>query len=511
MIDQKNPLKVLFVSTEVAPYATVGGLSQVMYFLPKELKKLGVDARIFLPKYGTLDEKKYHLKLLIKNLRIPTDEITGVKELICNVKVRSGRGVEPTVYFLENMEYYEKRANVYGYADDPIRFALLSRGVLEFLKNPPAGGWIPDVVHSNDWHTGYLGNYLRTTYKNDTKLKSLATLLTIHNLAHQGVMDFRYATPLEQDDGRGELPALFSLNFKKRNALKRGIIYADIVNTVSERYSREIMTPQYGHGLNDLLKQVRAKVYGVLNGIDYHDFNPATDKLIRYNFSRKHFSLRAQNKTELQKEFNLPVDPSIPILAMCNRLHKQKGLDLVIKVLPYILEEYALQFIVLGGGEAEYKEFFTRLEETYPEKVATHLISDWQLPRKIFAGTDMLLLPSKFEPGGIAVIEGMRYGTVPVVRATGGLADIVTDFDIEKSTGNGFVFDKYSEYSLLGAVTRALETYKQKRIWQGLAKRTMEADFSWETSAKKYVDLYNRAIVYRKEALAENPAEAFRK
>src|SRR3989344_541187 len=434
-----QPLKILFVAAEVAPFASVGGLSQVMYFLPKALKKLGHEVAVFMPKYGTIDENKFKIKPFINKLIIPTGETQGLTKIICNVKVRQGNKFEPTIYFLENTEYYEKRANVYSYSDDPTRFALLSRGAIEFLRQSQ---WQPDIIHANDWHTGYLANYLRTTYVDEKKLKAIALLFTIHNLALQGVVDFRYMSPLDFDDGKGELVPLLSEKLRKHNALKRGIIYADVVNTVSERYSREILTSEYGQGLDQLLKEVRAKVYGVLNGLDYDDFNPATDKLIKKNFTLKTLPQRVTNKIDLQKEFNLPIDPEIPILAMSCRLSEQKGLDLVVKTLPFLLKERPLQFILLGIGENKYREFFTKLETEFPEQVGTHLMANWQLPRKIFAGADILLMPSKFEPGGIVIIEGMRYGAVPIVRATGGLADIVTDFDIEKSTGNGFVFDK---------------------------------------------------------------------
>ncbi|MEK7166482.1 MAG: glycogen/starch synthase, partial [Patescibacteria group bacterium] len=311
------PLKIFFVAAEVAPYATVGGLSQVMYFLPKALIEMGHEVSIFMPKYGTIDEKKYNIKSLHTNLRVPTGETSGITNLICNVKVRTGKKFEPTVYFLENMEYYEQRANVYGYMDDPTRFALLSRGALEFLKNTGAGQNLkPDVIHANDWHTGYLINYLRNSYRDDPEMLKIASLFTIHNLALQGVFDFRYSSPLESDDGKGALASFLSERLKKQNGLKRGIIYADVVNTVSERYSREILKTEYGHGLDGLLKEVRAKLYGVLNGLDYDDFNPDTDKLIKKDFTVKTLKYRVENKVDLQKEFDLPVDEKIPVLAM---------------------------------------------------------------------------------------------------------------------------------------------------------------------------------------------------
>jgi len=228
MTTKPQKLKILFVAAEVAPFATVGGLSQVMYFLPRSLQKMGHDVAIFMPKYATINEKKHKIKLFATGLKVPTDRENRDKEFICNVKVKVGNKYEPTVYFLENMEYYEKRANVYGYNDDSTRFALLSRGALEFLKTI---NWVPDVIHANDWHTGYLVNYLRVNYKYDKKLRPISTLLTIHNLALQGVIDFLYVSPLESDDGKGMLAPLVTDRLKKQNSLKRGIIYSDVVNT----------------------------------------------------------------------------------------------------------------------------------------------------------------------------------------------------------------------------------------------------------------------------------------
>lgn len=490
------PLKVLFVTAELAPFAAVGGLSQVMYFLPKALRKQNVDASIFMPKYGTIDEKKHHIELLIKGLKVPTGETQGVTELVCNIKVRKGSKREPTIYFLENREYFEQRANVYGYSDDHVRFGLLSRGVIEFIRQ---ANLRPNILHCNDWHTGYVPNFLRTVYAEDPQLKAISTVLTIHNLRNQGLWDFRFCSPTDFDDGKSPIAPFFSKAYQKLNSLKRGIIYADVVNAVSETYAREIMTERYGEGLHDLIKELRVKVFGVLNGLNYTDFDPSTDKVIKKNFSWRNLEARTENKLELQKEFNLPVDPEIPILSVCGRLDDQKGLDLLAEILPPLLEEHEVQFVIMGTGEPKYREFFTKLEATYPNQVGTHMMRNWILPRKIYAGTDMLLLPSKFEPGGIVVIEGMRYGAIPVVRSTGGLADIVTDYDPMRDEGNGFTFHKYKTLSLYGAIVRALQVYKNKRSWPDLVKRVLKADFSWDQVAEKYIDLYERAIEFRRD------------
>lgn len=504
---KKDPLKVLFVAAEVAPFASIGGLSQVMYFLPRALKKLGLDVRIFLPKFGSIDEKKYGIKMLHQGLRVPTGEREGIRELICNIKVWEGGVREPIVYFLENMEYYEMRANVYGYTDDPIRFALLSRGALEFLK---VSAWQPEVINCNDWHTGYLVDYLKTVYKNEPRLKKIATTFSIHNLTHQGTFDHRFVSELDVDDGRSPIAPFFNERLSKQNFMKRGILYADIVNTVSENYAKEILTPEYGEGLDSLLKEVRTKIFGVLNGLDYDNFNPATDKIIKTNYSLKSLGKRQENKLDLQKEFALSLSAQTPILAITGRLTEQKGLDLFLEVLPFLLSEFPLQFIAMGGGDNKYRGFFSELEKKFPRQVGTHLLPNWTLPRKIFAGADIFLAPSKWEPGGITTIEAMHYGCVPVARATGGLADTVIDYDPQNKIGTGFTFNNFNDFSFFGAIVRALETYKDKKAWQGLIKRGMKKDLSWQASAKSYFDLYERAITFRQESLSSNPPPAFK-
>lgn len=503
----RKRLKVLFVSAEVAPFATVGGLSQVSYFLPKALLKKGVDIKVFLPRYGTIDEKKFPLKMVFEGLKVPAGDGSS---LICNVKSFQASKREPEIFFLENMEYFEKRANVYGYKDEHVRFALLSRGVLEFLKKGKIGkkrkrAWLPDVIHGNDWHTGFLINDLRTRYKRTPRFKKMAALLTIHNLRSQGPFDYRYASPLDFDDGKGTLAPFFDKGFKKQNALKRGIIYAELVNTVSETYSREIITAEYGEGLDELLTEVRTKVFGVLNGLDYEEFNPATDKIIKENFSVKALDERVKNKLDLQREFDLPIDEKAPIVSFVSRLDSQKGIDLIMKIVPKLLEELEFQLIVLGEGDNRYRDFFKDLKKRFPQKVGIHLRADWTLPRKIFAGTDILLLPSKFEPGGIVVIEGMRYGAVPLVRKTGGLTDIVEEFDLEKNTGTGFAFEKYDPFILGVTLVRALEIYKIGQLWRGLVRRSMLKDFSWDKVAEGYLDLYSRAIEFRKKVISKKP------
>ena len=496
----KKPLKVLFVTAESHPYAVVGGLGMVIFSLTRALKKIGIDCQIFMPKYGSIDEKKYKMEMILEGLKVPIGEKRGEESLVCNVKrhVSSETGVP--VYFLENMEYYEKRSNVYGYSDDPTRFVLLSRGVLEFFikshQLPPIFSktprWLPDIINCADWHTGALPNYLKTIYKDEPVLSNIKTVFSIHNLVFQGVFDHRFVSQMDFDDGKSPVAPFFSEKLGKQNFMRRGIMYSDIVNTVSETYVQEIMTPEYGEKLDELLKEVRTKIFGILNGLDYEEMNPASDKLIPLNFSISNLKNRAKNKNRLQKEFNLECSPDKPLLGMVTRLDEQKGIDLLFPILEILLTEFDCQFVIVGGGEGKYRSFFEEIAKKFPKKASCHLMPDFNLPRHIFAGCDIFLVPSRFEPCGITQMEAMRYGAIPVVRKTGGLADTVEDFDPRKNSGTGFVFEKFSSHALFGAIVRALEAYKRKITWQSLIKRAMSANFSWEASAQKYLNLYKK-------------------
>src|SRR3989344_7977088 len=310
-------LKVLFVCAEVAPVSSVGGLSQVAYFLTRALRKLGVDVRIFTPRYGIIDQSKYRFKTILPKLSVPVGEAEAAphqpQTIDCSVLIHVDGRSEVPVYFLENEEYYQKRANVYNYSDDPIRFGLLSRGAVEFVQ---AGYFTPDIIHANDWHTGYLFDYLRhdNAYKNDAHLKKIAALLSIHNI-YQGLFDFRNASEMDFDDGKSQLVSFFSDRFVKQNSLKRGVMYSDLANTVSETYAKELLNEDYGGGLENLFRELRGKLYGILNGLDTADFNPTTDKIIKTNYSKSTLDLRSHNKAELQKTFGLDIAPHTPLLA----------------------------------------------------------------------------------------------------------------------------------------------------------------------------------------------------
>lgn len=500
---KKSFPKILFVASEAAPFVKAGGLGEVMFSLPRSLKELGYDARVMIPRYAGVDQEKYKLKTIYENLQVPTDatEEGQPQHLICNVKKfesSSGDHRAPvTAYFLENEEYYEKRANIYGYADDAARWALLSRGVLEFFR--VTKDWRPDVIVASDWQTGFLMSYLNQNYKDDPKLNSIATVFSIHNLYYQGMFDHRFITEMDFDDGHSLIPSFFNPRLLKINAMRRGIKYADIINTVSSNYAKEIMTLDYGELLDDLLRERRSRVYGILNGIDYETINPETDPYLIKHYNAKNLDKRLSNKAELQEKFNLPVKKDVFVIGIVSRLDEQKGFDLLFPIIEPLLKQLEFQLVVLGSGDGRYMSFFQNLGEKFPEQVASHLSFDNVLPHLIRSGADAVLIPSKFEPAGLVQMESMRYGVVPIVRKTGGLADTVEDYNPRANAGTGFVFKEFDSFALVIAITRAFENYRHRQIWQGIQKRAMEKDFSWEKSAQKYLDLFFKAIDLRKK------------
>ena len=500
IISSPVPLKILVVAPEISPYANVGGLSRVVAHLSRALMALGADVRLFMPKFGFIDEEKYETEIVHEWLEVPTGgSDSEVPFLICNVKKHiPPTGTGATVYFLENMEYYEKRANVYGYSDDPLRWALFSRGILEFLR---VSDWVPDVIHVNDWQTGYLPNYLRTVYEKDKKLLPIATVFTIHNLSYQGMFDHRSVSEMDFDDGRSEIASFFNERLKKQNFMKRGIICSDIVSTVSETYAYEIMTPEFGEGLDKLIVELRNKIFGVLNGIDYDEYNPATDHLLVENYDANNSEDKVRNKLALQKEFGLKQDKDIPVISVVGRLEPQKGYDLAAEILWPLLRNFDVQFIAIGGGDLSIVEAFRALKNDFPEKVGIHLMPNFSLPHLVFAGSDIMLFPARFEPCGLVQMEAMRYGTIPVARAVGGLADTIEDFNPRSDSGVGFVFKDFDKWQLFAQIVRALEVYSHQNMWKGLVRRAMAKDFSWKTSAKSYLDLYGKAIHFRKQLL----------
>ncbi|MEN9407504.1 MAG: hypothetical protein RLZZ455_720 [Candidatus Parcubacteria bacterium] len=526
-------MKILFVAAEVAPFSTVGGLSQVMYFLPRALQHMKHDVRIFTPKYGTIDAKnvdeKWKFAKIYEGLKVPLDStkqktIIGedkIDYLICNVKYFHAKESDPDIYFLENREYYELRANVFGYGDDHIRFALLSKGCLEFFLQmryladtveKKEKEWWPDIIHCNDWHTGYLIDMMRRDPRYMKVFEKIPVVFTIHNFAFQGNFDFRYAPAADKDNGNTTLPPILAPNLQKYNALLRGIRFSDAISTVSPTHAVEVLTPEFAEGLDEELIKARGKLIGILNGLDTVEFNPATDPLIKRKYSDKTVQrARVTNKKELQKLFFLPENADAPLIVSCGRLSTQKGWDLLLVVMPHLLRTYPdLQLVVLGSSDqSNYRDKLQLLKQQFPTQVGLHLRGDFRLPRKLYAGGDLIVIPSHFEPGGIVALEALRYGCVPLVRRTGGLNDIITDFNPEKLTGNGFSFSSIDPWVLYAKLVEALTLYKQKALWQRIIYNGLVSDYSWEHSAKEYESWYKQVLLRRKRAVSDTPHPAY--
>ncbi|PJB83455.1 starch synthase, partial [Candidatus Wolfebacteria bacterium CG_4_9_14_0_8_um_filter_39_46] len=371
-------LKLLFVASEAAPFIKVGGLGEVMRSLPNALRALGHDARVFIPKYATIDLEKYSLRLELEDLRPASSEEEDPYGLfVSNVLRYENDSAETVAYFLENLEYYEKRANVYGYADDAIRWALLSRATLEFLRY---SSWRPDVIIACDWQSGLVPNYSHTIYKEDPKLSAIATIFSIHNLFFQGMFDYHFVSQMDYDAGREAIPAFNDQRLLKLNFMRRGIMYADVINTVSPTYAKEITTPEYGEGLHELLSERRSRLFGILNGIDIDIYNPETDSNIQFHYGPKTLDLKTKNKSALQQKFNLPVRDNVPLFGIVSRLTDQKGFGLLTDAAEPLLENFDIQLVVVGSGEGRFMTFFQELAKKYPQKVGIHLSYDEVLP-----------------------------------------------------------------------------------------------------------------------------------
>jgi len=480
-------LKILFLAAEVVPFAKTGGLADVAGSLPRAIRALGHDIRVAMPRYGRISIEKFGLAEALPSFPVPIDEGTEQARIL-----QGTIGKDVPVYMVDNPRYYD-REGIYMYPDDAERFIFFCRAALEMLKRL---NWHPDIIHCNDWHTAIVPNWLKTLYKDDPFFANVATVYTIHNLAYQGIFGWR-VLEIAGIDEYGFLyhPDMADLD-EVVDFMARGIYFADVVNTVSERYAQEILTPEYGERLDPLLRDRRDHLYGILNGLDTETLNPATDPYLAANFDVNSLDRRIENKLALQREAGLPENPKVPLIGIISRLTDQKGFDILGEVIDHILD-LGVQFVLLGTGEQHYHEMFARLAQDYPGQAAVFLTFNASLAQRIYGGSDMFLMPSRFEPCGLGQMIAMRYGSVPIVRATGGLADTVQNFDPSTGQGNGFVFEKYDRWALFTAVVRALENYKYRDIWQMIQIRGMNADYSWQASARKYVDLYYKAQAAR--------------
>ena len=480
-------MKILLVSPEVLPFAKTGGLADVTGALPKELEKLGVEVKVMMPRYKTINEDNFKIEKIDMNVNVPI----GAEAKSGNLsKGRTGRNVD--VFFIGNEEYFD-RDGLYGdisgdYKDNLQRFTFFCRGCLEALK---LIDWKPDIIHCHDWQSGLVPAYLKTIYRNDPFYRDINTVFTIHNLAYQGNYppDMYYITGLSWEEFVFEKIEYYG----KFSLIKAGIVYSDFITTVSETYSKEIQTKDFGCGLEGVLEWRAKDLYGIINGIDYTIWNPEIDGLIEKQYSLKTVEDKVINKEKLLELSGLPVieNRRVPLIGMISRLAEQKGFDLIEGCIEDLMA-LDIQFIILGTGEEKYHNLLNSMNQKFPEKIAIHLKFDEGLAHLIYAGSDMFVMPSKYEPCGLGQLIAMKYGTVPIVHKTGGLADTVKEFSLNSKIGNGFVFEVYLPNELISTLKRALNLYNDSKSWKILTSNCMKSDFSWKESAKKYLELFKK-------------------
>jgi len=471
-------MKVLYATSEALPFIASGGLGDVAGSLPHALRKRLIGCRVVLPMYDTIKQELKDTMKFITHISVPV----AWRRQYCGIFEAKYNGV---IYYLIDNQYYFKRDTIYGHYDDAERFAFFSRAVLEII---PYIDFKPDIIHCNDWQTALTPVYYSAMYANSPGYENIKTIFTIHNIQYQGV----YGKELLEDvlgipaDKASLLEYDGCINF-----MKGAIECADKVTTVSPSYADEILDPWYSHGLDSILNERRYKLRGILNGIDTVGYDPATDKCIKANFSADDISGKKVDKEELQKEMGLPVKPGVPVIGMVTRLVSHKGLDLVKGILDELLATSEMQLVVLGSGDYEYESYFRWIAEKYPDKVGLRIGFVPELARKIYAGADMFLMPSKSEPCGLSQMVALRYGTVPIVRETGGLRDSITDCGDGK--GNGFTFKSYNAHDMLDAIRRSLTLY-YNGDWNELVLRALNCDFSWGRSANAYIRLYKETL-----------------
>lgn len=474
-------MNVLYVAAEGQPFIKTGGLADVIGALPQALRKDGVDVRVILPKFKNIPER---FKENMEPVGV-TEVYVGWRKQYCGVLKLVHQGV--IFYFIDN-EYYFGRDGIYGYLDDGERFAFYNRAVLEVI---PLLGFDPEVIHCHDWHTAMIPLLKKAHYGHIPAYQSMKTVFTIHNLLYQGVFPYEV---------HGDLLALDSGYFTPDgveyygnvNFMKAGIVYSDHVTTVSPTYAQEIKTEHYGYGLDGLLRSIDGRLTGIVNGIDTDSYNPETDQELTTTYSKQHLDKKLENKMALQQELGLPVCPEVPVIAMVTRLVESKGLDLVCRVLDELLYNDDIQFILLGTGDESYEHWFREVEKRYPSKMSAQIRFNEGLSRRLYAGSDLFLMPSKFEPCGISQLLAMQYGSIPIVRETGGLNDTVQAYNEDSGEGTGFTFTNYNAHDMLYTIRRAESFYHQPEHWTQIVQNAMSGDYSWKVSAREYEAIYEQ-------------------
>jgi len=477
-------LKICLVSSEVVPFAKTGGLADVSGALGKYLSNLGHDVRVVLPFYSSIyiSQSDFSPVEYAQNIEM----WFGGQKILYSIYTAKLPKSKAQVYFVHCPYFYNRWSIYTNDPDEHLRFALLNRAAIDLCQRM---NWGPNIFHCNDWQTSLLPIYLKTIYAWDHLFDNTKTILTIHNIGYQGVFPGSTISDLSLNEYYQWFDA-DELYTGKINFLRTGIIHSDKITTVSETYASEIQTDFYGEGLQKTLHTRASDLIGILNGVDYDEWNPETDKAIPSRYSLNNLSGKTKNKKALLSRLNLTYDLKVPVIGMVTRLADQKGIELLKGTMEFILSEYDLRFIVLGSGEHHYEQFLYHLQISFPEKVVFYRGYNYELSHLIEAGSDIFLMPSKYEPCGLNQIYSLKYGTVPIVRKTGGLADTVQFYDWQNQEGTGFVFDHYNADSLNWALQHAIKTFKNKKAWKKLKIGGMSQDFSWDKQIPKYLELY---------------------
>jgi starch synthase len=488
-------MKILFASSEAVPFAKTGGLADVSGSLPRVLAEMGHEVFLILPKYRSIDEKRFPLTKTGITLKVP------IALRVETAEVYSSES-DPHFHslFIRKDAYYD-RDQLYGtpsgdFEDNAERFTFFSRALVETTL---ALEMSPDIIHCNDWQTGLAPVYLKTLYRNSSSLKQAASIFTIHNIGYQGLF-WHYDMQLTNLGWELFTPQALEF-YGKVNFLKAGIVFADAVTTVSRKYMEEIQTPEFGAGLDGVLRDRKEDLYGILNGVDYAEWSPAKDPFIKEQYGPADLKGKRACKADLQREFGLAMTEEVPLIGMISRLDEQKGFDLIEAIMEKLME-LGPQCVLLGTGKEKYHLLLENLQKEYPQQLGVKIAFDNVLAHKIEAGADMFLMPSRYEPCGLNQIYSLKYGTVPIVRATGGLDDTIEDFNPLSAEGNGFKFRDYAANCLLEAIKRALQVYRDRPLWERLMVRGMSADFSWKRSASEYLRVYQETIEKKKARAA---------
>ncbi len=481
-------MKIAFISSEVYPFAKTGGLADVSYSLTKSLAKAGHNVCVFMPRYGSVDKEKYGIKLAIAPLIIKT----GTDEKYFAI-FESSRIPGVKTYFIDYESYFA-REGLYGdhnsaFGDNGERFDFFARAVILGIKEI---NFIPDIIHCNDWHTGLIPAYLKTVYGNDEFFKKTATVITVHNAGYQGT--FPEESLGQSEYYRTKFGTADIEETGETSFLKEGVLHSDIITTVSKKYAEEIQTQEYGRNMAAVFGSVKKRLHAIPNAVDYDNWNPETDTLLPRNFSFNDIRSRSLNKPLLQKEMEIEIKPDIPLLGTISRITFQKGMDVLAETLEILFQDEKFQFVISGSGDNSITKRFDNLKKMFPQSMGIHWGFDEDLEHLFFAGLDIFIMPSRYEPCGLTQMYSLKYGAVPVVRATGGLDEIIEEWNERTKTGNGFKFNNLTQEELYNTTRKVIKKYYDNKAWRLIQKNGMSRDYSWDDAVKGYEKLYRQVL-----------------